>query len=214
MNEIKSLEKEVMLYGFKSEEVNDLTGEVLTKVFINILGLGNVNFKAMKLGVARDDRPQAIRISFASLEARNSVLSHAYKLPKTLTLEKCMPRRYRNKNKEFKRYGWELKQVDSSLTTRTVFKGHKLVLEMKQKDEGENKFDWTIVKEYYPEPESPTPKNEIAKSRIGLKPSKTLEMIGKNYVFLSDINTDSNKELTEKYFLEVYLGKKTTDKRY
>ena len=37
-------------------------------------------------------------------------------------------------------------------------------------------------------------------------------MIGKNYVFFSDLNTDTSKELTEKYFLDVYLGKSDREK--
>ena len=95
-----------------------------------------------------------------------------------------MPRRYRNKNREFKSYAWQLKQVDKSLVTRIIFKGHKLTLEMKQKDLEETKYDWTIVREYSPEPESPTPKSDTSRIRTGLIPSKTIEMVDKNYVSL------------------------------
>ena len=35
---------------------------------------------------------------------------------------------------------------------------------MKQKDEDDNRFDWTIVKEYYLEPESPTAQNKLPKA--------------------------------------------------
>ena len=102
--------------------------------------------------------------------------------------------------------------MDKSVTTRTIFKGHKLVLEMKQKDEDDNRFDWTIVKEYYPEPESPTAQNEVAKNRIGLKPSKTLEMIDRNYIFLSDLWKKESKEETLKYFTEVFVAEEDRPK--
>ena len=211
-NEIKSLEKEVMLYGFRADGNQDLAQEILNKVFNDILELNNILFKANHVGIARGDRPQPIRISFASTEGRNAALSKAFKLPKSMTFERCMPSRYRNKNKEFRRYGWEIKQVDKSVTTRTIFKGHKLVLEMKQKDEDDNRFDWTIVKEYYPEPESPTAQNEVAKNRIGLKPSKTLEMIDRNYIFLSDLWKKESKEATLKYFTEVFVAEEDRPK--
>ena len=121
-------------------------------------------------------------------------------------MEKCLPRRYRAKNKEFRRQGWELKQADDSIVTRTVFKGHKLVLEMKQKDEEDKKYDWTIAKEYFPEPISPTDHAEIRRNREGLVPSKTLEMIDKNFIFFSGLAVKENKESTIKYFQEVYLS--------
>ena len=121
-NEIKSLEKEVMLYGFRAEGNQDLAQEILNKVFNDILGLNNILFKANRVDIAWGDRPQPIRISFASTEGRNAALSKAFKLPKSMTFERCMPSRYRNKNKEFTRYGWEIKQVDKSVTTRTILK--------------------------------------------------------------------------------------------
>ena len=164
-NDVKSLEKEVMLYGFRAQGNLNLAQEVVAKIFNDILGLNNIQIKAVLVGTARGDRPQPIKLSFFTLEGRNSVLSNAYKLSKPMSLEKCIPSRYRNKNKEFRRYGWELKQIDKTITTRTIFKGHKLVLEMKQKDVGDEKFDWTIVKEYYPEPESPTPRDEGSQNR-------------------------------------------------
>ena len=95
--------------------------------------------------------------------------------------------------------------MDKALVTRTVFKGHKLVLEMKQKDEEDIKYDWSIVKEYYPEPQSPTDREEIRRNREGLIPSKTIEMVKKNYIFFSDLTVKENTEETIKYFKEVYL---------
>ena len=74
VNEIKSLEKDVMLYGFKSEET-DLTVEISRKIFQESLELVNVNFKAEMIGGSRGGRPPAIRLRFSSVEARNNVLS-------------------------------------------------------------------------------------------------------------------------------------------
>ena len=117
-----------------------------------------------------------------------------------------MPRRYRQKNRDFKEYSWQLKEV-AKVKTKTVFKGHKLVLEMKQPDDTttNTKYDWTIVKEYYPEPESPTDRTETNRTREGLKPSKTIEQVDKNVVILSDLTVTADKVTTIGYFQNIYL---------
>ena len=140
INEIKSLEKDVMLYGYRPQPGDvSLEEDIQLHLFKNAMGIENLSCKATVIGAPRNDRPQAIRLSFVSLEARNAALGKASKLPRKVSLEKCMPRRYRNKNREFKSYAWQLKQVDKSLVTRIIFKGHKLTLEMKQKDLEETK---------------------------------------------------------------------------
>ena len=217
VNEIKSYEKDLMLYGFKEENDVELYVDIKTRIFENIFDLCIDDFRAMKIGIARGDRPVPIRLTFQSVEDKNNVLGNAFKLPRGISIEKCMPRRYRNKNREFRRYGWELKQADETLITRTVFKGHRLVLEMKQKDEEGKKYDWTIAKEYYPEPQSPTEhasgdQAEAKRSREGLFPSKTLEMINKNFIFFSDLTVKENKETTVKYLQEVYLNQEDKTK--
>ena len=108
------------------------------------------------------------------------------------------------KNRDFKEYSWQLKEA-ANVKTRTVFKGHKLVLEMKQHDDTSTKYDWTIVKEYYPEPESPTDRSEANRSREGLIPSQTIEMVNINKVILSDLSVMTDKMTTMAYFQNVYL---------
>ena len=204
VNELKTHERDMMIYGYKPDGGPDLASELRTKVFKTHMDLDIDRVKAVHVGSAIGDKPKAIRVSFESVETRNSVLGKGSKLPREVRIEKCMPRRYRPKNKEFKNFAWQLKQVDDVIT-RTVFKGHKLVLEMKQPDEDDNKYDWTIVKEYYPEPESPTDHGEAKRSREGLKPSKTIEMIGTKVVFFSDLTVKEDKTTTVNYFTDVFL---------
>ena len=210
-NEIKSLENDLMVYGYKPDGGPDIATEIQKKVFKNIMDLDIAHVKAEFVGTATGDKPRAIKVSLPSVESRNNVLREGRKLPKNVKVEKCMPRRYRPKNKDFQRHARELKQVDNSLITRTVFKGHKLVLEMKQKDQDNIKYDWTIAKEYYPEPESPTDHSEARRNRQGLKPSKTLEMVSKNFVFFYNLSVKDSKEDTVKYFMEVYLDQQDRD---
>ena len=212
VNEIKSLEKDMMLYGYKADGGPDIAAEIKRKVFKDIMGLDIDHVQAEFVGNAIGDKPRAIKVSFKSVENRNSVLRESRKLPRGVRVEKSMPRRYRPKNKEFNKHGWELKQVDNSLVTRTVFRGHKLVLEMKQKDEDDIKYDWTIAKEYYPEPESPTDRSEARRAGQDLRPSKTIEMVSKNFLFFSNLTLMENKENTVKYFRDTYILHEDRDK--
>ena len=107
VNEIKLQEKDVMLYGFSVQESADLHVEIKTKVFENIMDLGIDEFKAIKIGNARGDRPAPLKISFKSLEDKNDVIGNAFKLPRGMSMEKCLPRRYRTKNKEFFPYDFK-----------------------------------------------------------------------------------------------------------
>ena len=83
---------------------------------------------------------------------------------------------------------------------------------MKQKNEDDTKYDWTIAKEYYPEPESPTDHGEAKRSREGLKPSKTIEMVSKNFVFFSNLTIKEDQGNTVNYFLDTYLTQGDKDK--
>ena len=98
-NEIKIHEKDVMLYGFSVQEGVDLHDEIKTNVFENMMDLGIDGFKAIKIGNARGDRPAPIRISFKSLEDKSDVIGNAFKLPRGILMEKCLPRRYGPKTK-------------------------------------------------------------------------------------------------------------------
>ena len=77
---------------------------------------------------------------------------------------------------------------------------------MKQHNEGEIKYDWTIAKEYFPQPVSPTDRNEADRNRQGLKPSKTIEQINKNKIIISNLKITGDKEATKEYFEKDFLA--------
>ena len=187
VTEIKQHETGLMIYGFKPDGSPDLAKDISTNLFNNKMGLDINNFKAIKVGAAKDGEPQPIRVNFSAVEIRNSVLSKGSSLPKGTKIEKCMPRRYRQKNREFVDYGWQVKQVRENVKTRVVFKGHLLVLEMRKLNDGDLKYDWTIVKEFCPEPETPTDKAEAHRTRVGLSVTQPLLAAEKNVVILSNL---------------------------
>ena len=85
----------------------------------------------------------------------------------------------------------------ADVETRVVFKGHKLVLVFKQTDKNDIKYDWSIDKEYYPQPVSPTDRTQVQRDRQGLQPSKTIEQLGTSKVILSNLVVNADKESTE-----------------
>lgn len=207
VNDLKAHERDLMLYSFKTNGSPDLEAQVRQKVFKDILGLDVGSFKAVQVGSENRDQPKPIRVSFPSTEIRNSVCRQGHKLPKgrgSLKIEKCMPARYRQPSREFREFGWQLRE-STNVQTRTIFKGHKLVLEMKQPDEGGLRYDWTTVKEYFPEPESPTDRTESTRDRQGLVASKTIEQIGANKVILSNLTIKIDHDNTKRYFENEFL---------
>ena len=206
VNNIKNHEKDLMIFGIKSDGSPDLVSEIKNKLFKDKLEFELDNFKAVQVGTDIGGKPKPIRVSLPTAEIRNALCKQAFKLPKGqgITIEKCLPQRYRQQNREFRQYGWQLREA-ANVQTRIVFKGHKLVLEMKEKDEGEIRYDWTIAKEYFPQPVSPTDRTEADRNRQGLKASKTIEQINKNKIIISNLKVTGDKETTKDYFEKEFL---------
>ena len=104
----------------------------------------------------------------------------------------------------------------ANVQTRVVFKAHKLVLQFKEHDEtgeeGTIKYDWSIAKEYFPQPESPTDRGEANRNRLGLKPSKTIEQIGTSKVIMSNLNITGDNVATKEYFDKAFVKPEDLDK--
>ena len=203
-NDLKHHEKDLMVYGFDPEGAADLAAAIKQKLFKDKLELDIDQLKAVHVGVGFEGKPKPIRVSLTSNEIRNSICRQSSKLPKGTKVEKCLPTRYRIPFKEFREYSWQLKEAND-VQTRVVFKGHKLLVEMKQHNEGDIKYDWTIAKEYFPQPQSPTDRTEFQRDRQGLRPSKTIEEICTNKVILSNLVVTGTKEATLDYFENVFL---------
>ena len=59
---------------------------------------------------------------------------------------------YLQKHKEFKKHAWKLKSI-FNIQAQVVFDAHNLVVRYKKKDDGTNKYNWVIAKEFHPKPE-------------------------------------------------------------
>ena len=203
-NDLKMHEKDLMIYGFQSDGSPDLEPQIKQKVFKGMLDMDISNFKALQVGSASNGKPKPIRVSLPSVEIRNSICRQARNLPRDIRIDKCLPARYRQPHRDFREYSWQLREA-ANVETRVVFKGHKLILEFKQQDADGIKYDWTIAKEYFPEPVSPTDRTEVFRDRQGLQPSKTIEEIGTNKVLISNLTVNSDAESTLYYFKNVFV---------
>ena len=202
--DLKNHEKDIMIYGFQTDGSPDLENNIRQKLFKDKLDLDIGAFKAVQVGSEIRGKPKPIRVSFNHTEIRNSVCKKASKLPKDIRIDKCLPQRYRQPHREFREYSWQLKEA-ADVQTRVVFKAHKLVLEMRQPDDGELRYDWTIAKEYFPQPQSPTDRSETQRDRQGLKASKTIEQIGTNKVILSNLTVTADMATTKAYFKDTFV---------
>ena len=126
VNDIKNHEKDLMIFGFKSDGSPNLVAEIKNKLFKDKLEFEVDNFKAVQVGTEIGGKPKPIRVSLPTAEIRNALCKQAFKLPKGqgITIEKCLPQRYRQQNREFRQYGWQLREA-ANVQTRIVFKGHK-----------------------------------------------------------------------------------------
>ena len=204
--EIKQHENGLMIYGYTPINDTDLETEIRTKIFKDIMELDVGFIKTFKFA-SKDSKPPSIRVSLSSSDIRNTILGRGRKLPKGIRIEKCLPQKYRQKNKEFLDYGFQLKQIRDNIKTRTVFKAHRLVLEMREVDnEGKPKGDWIEMKEFYPPPEMPGDKNETNRSRAGLTgTTKPLTAEEQNVGIFSNLIFKADKTQSEEYFTQVYL---------
>ena len=210
-NDLKLHEKDIMIYGFQTDGSPEIEPLIRQKIFKDKLELDIGPFKAIQVGNESGGKPKPIRVSFPTAEIRNSVCRKGHKLPREIKIDKCLPQRYRQPHREFREYGWQLKQA-ADVETRVVFKGHKLVLEFKETDKDDIKYDWTIAKEYYPQPVSPTDRTQVQRDRQGLRPSKTIEQLGTSKVILSNLAVNADRESTVEYFKNVFVKAEDKEK--
>ena len=118
-NELKNHEKDLMIYGFQTNGP-DLEAQIRKNLFNDKLDLDIGQFKAVQVGSENGGKPKPIRVSFLSAETRNTVCRQSSKLPQNVKIEKCLPQRYRQKHREFRKYSWHLRE-GADVQTRVVF---------------------------------------------------------------------------------------------
>ena len=149
----------LVIHGFKLEGNDDKARTDSIKHFFktemkadNDL-LGKVRIKeVIRLGADNDSKPPPVLVKFGHPTERNSILPLSKNLRRGLTLDKFVPKMYLQKHKEFKRHAWKLKSM-FNVQSQVVFEAHNLVVRYKKKDDGTNKYNWVIAKEFHPQPE-------------------------------------------------------------
>ena len=96
-------------------------------------------------------------VTLGSSQQRNSCFKFAKNAPQNVKLDQHVPKNYLKKYREFQNEGWKLR-LTNNFQTRIDFGGANLTLRYKKKDTDEQKFAWTIAKEFCPKAEKPTPR--------------------------------------------------------
>ena len=127
---------------FLTQELKAST-ELVNKVKIKeVVVLGSDN------GIGK---PPPFIIKFSHPTERNQILPLSSNLKKGIDLDKNIPKKYKAKHKEFKRLAWKLRLV-YGVQAQVIFDDFKLVLRYKKKDEGVDKYNYIIEKEWFPKP--------------------------------------------------------------
>ena len=105
-----------------------------------------------RLGAENEAKPPPILVKFGHPTERNSILPFSKNLKRGISIDKFVPKMYLQKHKDFKRHAWKLKSL-FNIQSQVVFDAHNLVVRYKKKDDGTNKYNWVIAKEYHPQPE-------------------------------------------------------------
>ena len=189
-NEIRKEENSLMLYGYKPEGGLDLfmqMGNFLKDTLKVDFMVGQ--FKVEKIGRGEVGKREApLKLSFSSFDIRNQVLRFGPNLPNNLKMEKCLPKEYREQNKDFLAQGWQLKKaLKNSIKTRVVLVGHILCLQVKKLDHNDTKYDWVMHKEFVPPQSTPTDKAKSNKTRPGFTASPQLTDEDQAFLIFSDL---------------------------
>ena len=95
--------------------------------------------------------PPPILIKLGHPTERNQLLPLSSNLKSGVTIDKNIPKLYQKCHKDFKRQAWKLKLLHG-VKTQVVFEGFKMILRYKKNDDGVNKYNWVVEKEYFPDP--------------------------------------------------------------
>ena len=149
----------LVLHGVKLEGKDDMTRSDYIKNFLKIEMkapsdlLAKIRIREVtRLGAENDTKPPPILIKFGHPTERNSILPLSKNLKRGITIDKFVPKMYLQKHKEFKKHAWKLKSL-FNIHAQVVFDAHNLVVWYKKKDDGANKYNWIIAKEFHPKPE-------------------------------------------------------------
>lgn len=205
--EMRKHEKVVVIFGFKGGEGEKLGTEV-KDLFKNSLGVEVESLVAQKMGAAKEGKDPPIRVEFQTFIDRNNVLKHSKNMPEGIRIVKSLPQKYRDKNTELLNLGWQLR-VTKNVITRVIPNGHLLTLQMKKPDEGNLKFEWTIVKEWYPKrgEGGSEARRGGGGSSVGL-PTQPLTQEDKNKVIIADLPEMSEVDRKNKFELFLEKGDK------
>ena len=149
----------LVVHGFKLEGSDDKArADSIKNFFLNEMKVPDDVLKktrikeVTRLGPENNSKPPPTLVKFGHPTERNLILPFSKNLKRGLNLDKFVPKMYLQKHKDFKRHAWKLKSV-FNLQAQVIFDAHNLVVRYKKKDDGTNKYNWVIAKEFHPQPE-------------------------------------------------------------
>lgn len=215
--EIAMVESSLIIHGLQSqisckkdalsffeEKLKISTDDIQKLNIMSVQSLGNPKNSGNESSVKT-----SCIVKLGSYTERNICLKNAYNLPKAMSIDRIVPKRYLPKFKQLKATAWQLRMAQN-LMTRIEFHGHSLCLKIKRKDDGELKYSWIIHEEYSPKLDSikPTPPGKALSSAEGTIPTPPVskDILSETVIF-SNAQSDLPSESLLEEFKKIFSAK-------
>lgn len=212
-SEIREVECNLQIYGLNIDHLNSkpdvrsffedtlkIPKDKLDSIFIE---------SVKKLPAPKDpeNKKRSVIVRLGHPSDRFVCYAYAKNLPRGITLDMSVPRRYSKKFAEFKDKAWKIRVSQENVITRIEFNGPILTLKVKNKDSDGQKFSWTIHEEFTPKmvTHPPAPPSRSPEVGPGLTPTPPLDtsVISRTVLF-SKISSDLKDAALRSEFSQIF----------
>ena len=214
-SEIREVECNLQIYGLNIEH---LTSKEEVKAFFEETlkvpkdQLSSIHIESVRKNPAPKDpnnKKRSVTVRLGHPSDRFVCYANAKNLPRGITLDMSVPRRYSKKFAEFKDKAWKIRVSQENMSTRIDFNGPILTLRVKKKDKDGQKFGWIIHEEFTPKmvmnPPTSSPPLRKSSDGPGLTPTPPIDMSAISHtVLFSKIASDLDDQALRSAFSQVF----------
>ena len=155
-SEIREVECNLLIYGLNIDHLSSKPDVV--KFFEETLKIPKDKLDSIRIESVRKlpspkdpaNKKRSVMVRLGHPSDRFICYASAKNLPRGISLDMSVPKRYSKKFVEFKDTAWKIRVSQENVSTRIDFNGPILTLKVKKKDVEGQKFSWTIYEEFMP----------------------------------------------------------------
>ena len=203
-NEIMLSEANLIIHGLEKDSLSngsDFLNFCKQSLKLDDASTSKISVLSVSSAIAAPSKGKkpSFFVKLGHFSERNLCLKNAHNLPKGISMDRSVPKRYMQKYKDLKTKAWKIR-ISQGLQTRIDFEGHILCLKVKKRDEGNIKYGWTIHDEFSPSLSSVPPKH-TTKIQTGLTPTPPLSTanLSKTIIFSNIVSNLGKDELMRSF---------------